>query len=111
MTTEDKIRQQISDNPVLIYMKGTPEKPECGFSARAAQILTDTGIDYAFVNVLQSPFIYERLPAVSQFPTYPQVFIGGELIGGSDIVAELMESGELMDMLQAAKAAKAAAAS
>lgn len=105
MNTEEKIQKQLDENPVIIYMKGTPEAPECGFSAKAAKLLTATGVPYAFVNVLQSPFIYERLPAFSRFPTYPQVFIKGELIGGSDVVEELAASGELMDLINQAKAA------
>ena len=108
MNTEEKIQKQIDENPVIIYMKGTPEKPECGFSAKAASLLGSIGADFAYVNVLQSPFIYERLPAFSRFPTFPQVFINGELIGGSDVVEELLASGELQEMIGAAKAAAAA---
>jgi monothiol glutaredoxin len=104
MTTEEKIRSQIAENPVIVYMKGTPEAPECGFSAKAATLLKATGVPFAYVNVLQSPFIYERLPAYSRFPTFPQVFIGGELVGGSDIVEELSASGELIGMIRAATA-------
>lgn len=99
MKTEEKIQQQIDENPIMIYMKGTPEKPECGFSARAASYLQKTGVPFAYLNVLQSPFIYERLPAFSNFPTFPQVYIHGELIGGSDIVEELYQSGELQKMI------------
>ena len=99
MKTEEKIQQQIDENPVMLYMKGTPDKPECGFSARAASYLQKTGVNFAYLNVLQSPFIYERLPAFSDFPTFPQVFINGELIGGSDIVEELYNSGELQTMI------------
>lgn len=107
MKTEEKIQQQLDENPIIIYMKGTPDSPECGFSAKASGLLKDTGIPFAFVNVLISPFIYERLPGYSRFPTFPQVFIGGELIGGSDIVADLANSGELQPMLEAAVAATA----
>ena len=103
-TTEEKIRKQIDENPIIIYMKGTPKFPQCGFSGHAAKFLSATGIDYAFVNVLEAPAIYERLPAFSQFPTFPQVFIGGELVGGSDIVEELAYSGELVALMQAAVA-------
>jgi monothiol glutaredoxin len=72
---------RIDENPVIIYMKGTPQAPECGFSAKAVQILSSTGIDFAYVNVLQAPFIYERLPAFSRFPTFRQVYIGQEHVG------------------------------
>lgn len=99
MKTEEKIQKQIEENPIMLYMKGTPEKPECGFSARAASYLQKTGVAFSYLNVLQSPFIYERLPAFSEFPTFPQVFISGELIGGSDIVEELYNSGELQKMV------------
>ena len=102
MKTEQKIQQQIDENPIMIYMKGTPDNPECGFSARAASYLQKTGVSFSYLNVLQSPFIYERLPAFSQFPTFPQVFIGGELIGGSDIVEDLFNSGELHKIIAAA---------
>ncbi len=107
MKTEDKIRQQLADNPVILYMKGTPDAPNCGFSAKAAAALNSTGIDYAYVNVLASPFIMEALPSVSDFPTFPQLFIKGEVIGGSDIVEEMLSSGELLPMLEEA-ASKAA---
>ncbi|MEW7983353.1 MAG: Grx4 family monothiol glutaredoxin [gamma proteobacterium symbiont of Phacoides pectinatus] len=99
MKTEEKIQQQINENPIMVYMKGTPEHPECGFSARAASYLQKTGVPFAYLNVLQSPFIYERLPEFSQFPTFPQIFIKGDLIGGSDIVEEMYNSGELQKMV------------
>lgn len=99
MTTEQKIQQQIDENPIMIYMKGTPDMPACGFSARAASYLKQTGKAFAHLNVLESPFIFERLPLYSNFPTYPQVFIKGELIGGSDIVEEMFNSGELQTMV------------
>ncbi len=102
MSTEDKIRKQLAENPVIIYMKGTPDAPSCGFSAKAVSVLKATGIEFAYVNVLASPFIMEKLPEVSDFPTFPQVFIKGEIIGGSDIVEEMYNKGELMPMLQAA---------
>jgi monothiol glutaredoxin len=102
--TEDKIQKQLTENPILLYMKGTPAEPRCGFSAKAAQALQSTGIDFAYVNILESPFIAERLPAVSNWPTYPQLFIKGEVIGGSDIVEELLAAGDLVPMLQAALA-------
>lgn len=99
MKTEEKIQQQISDNQIMIYMKGTPDSPECGFSAKASSLLKQTGAAFGYLNVLQSPFIMERLPAFSDFPTFPQVFINGELIGGSDIVEDLFNSGELQQMI------------
>lgn len=98
-STEDKIRQQLADNPVILYMKGTPDTPSCGFSARAASVLNKTGVGFAYVNVLASPFIMEKLPEVSDFPTFPQLFIKGEIIGGSDIVEEMYNNGSLQPML------------
>lgn len=103
MNIEEKIKKQLTDNPVIIYMKGTPDVPSCGFSAKAVSVLKSTGIDFAYVNVLASPFIMEKLPEVSDFPTFPQLFIKGEIIGGSDIVEEMYNNGELMPMLEAAK--------
>ena len=108
-TTEEKIQQQLDEHPIIIYMKGTPKFPQCGFSGHAVKFLSATGIDYAYVNVLEAPAIYERLPGFSQFPTFPQVFIGGELVGGSDIVEELANNGELAPMMEAAIAKSAAA--
>ncbi|TGD75075.1 Grx4 family monothiol glutaredoxin [Mangrovimicrobium sediminis] len=104
-STEEIIRRQIADNPVIIYMKGSPEAPECGFSAKAIAALNTTSADLAFVNVLQAPFIRERLPKVSGWPTFPQLFVNGELIGGSDIICEMIDSGELQPLLQQATAA------
>lgn len=99
--TLETIQQQVNENPVIIYMKGTPEAPECGFSGKAVGYLKKAGAEFAYVNVLKAPFIYEYLPRFSQFPTFPQVYIGGELIGGSDIVEELYNNGELNTMLSA----------
>ena len=104
MNTEEKIRQQLADNPVILYMKGTPDMPSCGFSAKAASVLKSTGVNFAYVNILASPFIMEKLPEVSDFPTFPQLFINGEIIGGSDIVEEMYNKGELVPMLKEASA-------
>ena len=102
MKTTDKIRQQLKDHPVILYMKGTPEAPQCGFSAKAAAVMKSTGVEFAYVNVLTAPLIMQALPEVSDFPTFPQLFIQGEIIGGSDIVEAMYASGELMPMLEAA---------
>lgn len=96
------IEQQIATNPVIIYMKGTPDAPECGFSAAAVSALKSTGAEFAFVNVLQAPSIRERLPSVSHWPTFPQVFVNGELIGGSDIVVAMVADGSLQALLNGA---------
>ena len=95
MSTEDKIRKQIAENPVILYMKGVPDAPECGFSKAAVGALKEVGIEFAYVNVLQAPFIREKLPKVSNWPTYPQLFIKGELVGGSDVICEMVADGSL----------------
>jgi len=104
MKTTDKIRQQLKDHPVILYMKGTPDEPRCGFSAKAASVMKSTGVEFAYVDVMASPLIMEALPEVSDFPTFPQLFINGEIIGGSDIVEAMYASGELQGMLDSAKA-------
>ncbi|WP_320818630.1 Grx4 family monothiol glutaredoxin [Thalassolituus sp.] len=93
------INQQIATNPVLIYMKGTPSAPECGFSAAAIKALQSVNADLAYVNILQAPSIRERLPSISNWPTFPQLFVGGELIGGSDIVCAMAADGSLQALL------------
>lgn len=99
MKTEDKIRAQLAENPVILYMKGTPEAPECGFSAKTVAAIKSTGFAFAFVNVLAAPFIREKLPEISDWPTYPQLFVSGELVGGCDIVVEMAENGDLAALL------------
>lgn len=96
------IKQQVEANPVVIYMKGTPQFPMCGFSSRAAQALAATGVPFAYVNILEDAEIYENLPRYADWPTFPQIYIGGALVGGCDITLELYESGELKTMMQAA---------
>ena len=103
-TTEETIQQQLRDNPIILYMKGSPQAPQCGFSARAVEALKKTGVAFASVDVLANPFIREKLPKVSQWPTFPQLFVAGELVGGSDIVVEMSMKGELLPLLTAASA-------
>jgi len=103
----DRIREQVESNPVVIYMKGTPQFPMCGFSSRAAAALQECGIPFAYVNVLADQEIFENLPRYADWPTFPQIYIDGELVGGCDITLELLQSGELKRMMEAA-AAKAA---
>jgi len=98
------IKQTIADNPVVVFMKGTPEFPQCGFSMRTVQALKACGVDFAFVDVLANPDVRANLPQVSNWPTFPQVFVGGELIGGCDITLDLHQRGELQTMLRAAAA-------
>ena len=99
MSTEERIKKQISDNSILLFMKGSPDKPQCGFSQRATQILMACGKEFSFVDILSIQDIRETLPSISNWPTFPQLFINGELIGGSDIALELYESGDLQMML------------
>lgn len=102
MSTKDTILKQLADNPVIIYMKGVPTAPECGFSEKAVGILSASKVPFAYVDVLKAPFIRDKLPSVSKWPTFPQLFINGELIGGADIVESLYNDGSLLPMLQAA---------
>lgn len=104
MNTLEKIKSQIEDNDIILYMKGSPEMPQCGFSSRAVQILDACGVPYATVDVLSNPDIRQTLPQYANWPTFPQLYIRGELIGGSDIMAELYEQGDLKKMIQDCKA-------
>ena len=110
MKTEDKIRQQLATNPIILYMKGIPENPQCGFSAKSVGLLKATNIPYAYVNVLEAPFIREKLPSISHWPTYPQLFVNGELVGGCDIIEEMSTNGSLLPLLTTAAPKKAEAA-
>lgn len=94
-----KIKEQISGSPVLVYIKGTPQFPQCGFTAKVVQILKACQVAFDFVNVLENPEIRATLPHVANWPTFPQLYIKGELIGGCDIVTELYEQGELQKLL------------
>ena len=102
MDVLERIRQQVEAHPVLIYMKGTPQFPMCGFSGRAAQALAATGIPFAYVNVLEDAEIFQNLPRYADWPTFPQIFIDGELVGGCDITLELYQSGELKKLMESA---------
>ena len=98
-TLSDQIQHAISENPVILFMKGTPDQPMCGFSARTVAILQALGKPFAAVDVLPDPRIRQELSAVSNWPTIPQLFVDGELVGGCDIVTEMYESGELQQVL------------
>lgn len=99
MSTIEKIRAQIAEHPVLLYMKGTADKPECGFSLAAVNALKSAGVEFTYINVLKAPLIRERLPSVSNWPTFPQLFISGELVGGSDIICEMAKEGSLQKQI------------
>jgi monothiol glutaredoxin len=98
-TLSDQIQHAISENPVILFMKGNPDQPMCGFSARTVAILQSLGKPFAAVDVLADPRIRQELSALSNWPTIPQLFVDGELIGGCDIVTEMYESGELQQAL------------
>lgn len=100
--TEQKIREQLATHKVIVYIKGTPQMPMCGFSAKAVAMLKDCGEEFAFVNILENPEIRETLKIMSNWPTYPQLYLNGELVGGCDIMSELHETGELQQMVKAA---------
>src|SRR5437660_10902183 len=95
----DAIEQAITEHRVILFMKGTPEAPACGFSARTVAALQALEVPFAAVDILPDPRIRQELSAISRWPTIPQLFVGGELIGGCDIVMEMYESGELADAL------------
>jgi monothiol glutaredoxin len=95
----DEIKRAISEERVMLFMKGTPDMPRCGFSARISQILNASGADYAAMDILPDPRIRQELSELSGWPTIPQLFVGGELVGGCDIVTEMFESGELAETL------------
>lgn len=100
----EEIKQIIADNPVILFMKGTPDFPQCGFSMRTAQALKSCDVDFVYVDVLASPEVRGNLPGISNWPTFPQVFVNGELIGGCDIVLEMFQNGELKGVLEGATA-------
>lgn len=100
MDVMEKIRAQIAGNPIIVYMKGSPDMPQCGFSARTVQALKACGAEFAYVNIFEDPEVYQNLPRYSNWPTFPQVYFNGELIGGCDITLELFQRGELQKMVQ-----------
>ncbi|HUX29298.1 MAG TPA: Grx4 family monothiol glutaredoxin [Thiobacillus sp.] len=106
MTALDRIRDQVTTNTVVLYMKGTPQFPQCGFSSRAAQVLQACGLqDFLAVNVLADPEIFENLKHYANWPTFPQLYVKGELVGGCDIMIEMYQKGEIQKLLEEAQAA------
>jgi monothiol glutaredoxin len=102
MDVMEKIDATVKENPVVIFMKGTPQLPQCGYSSRTAQALAACGQEFAHVNVLADPDVFQNLPRYANWPTFPQVYINGELIGGCDITLELYQKGELQKMVKEA---------
>ena len=99
MDISEKLKQQIKDNDLLIFMKGTPYEPRCGFSAKTVQALIECEAQFSYVYILENNDVRVTLPSVSDWPTFPQVFFQGEFIGGADIVTQMHESGELKKMI------------
>ncbi len=102
MDIMETIKQQIQDNPVILYMKGSPNQPQCGFSARTVEAVMACGKRFAYVDVLTNPDVRANLPTYANWPTFPQLWVAGELVGGCDIVTEMFESGELQPMINEA---------
>lgn len=104
MDVIEQIKKTVEENPVVLFMKGSPDFPQCGFSMRTSEALKACDVEFAFVDVLANPEIRASLPQFSNWPTFPQLFINGELVGGCDIVMDLYEKGELEKMAKEAVA-------
>lgn len=104
METLEKIKKQISENTILLYMKGSPKLPSCGFSSQASQALMQCGAPFAYVDILQNPDIRAELPKYANWPTFPQLWVDGELVGGCDIILEMSQAGELKTIIEQATA-------
>ena len=102
MSVAERIKDQLESNPVVLYMKGSPDFPQCGFSGQTVQILNACQAKFMYVNIFEDPELREALKEHSNWPTYPQLYISGELVGGCDIVIDLYKKGELVAMLEAA---------
>jgi monothiol glutaredoxin len=102
----ETIKEQIASNSILLYMKGSPNQPQCGFSARTVQALMACGERFAYVDILANPDVRANLPRYANWPTFPQLWVNGELVGGCDIVTEMYENGELQTLVKQAAAAQ-----
>ncbi len=100
ITVHDRIRQQVTDNPVVLFMKGTPVFPQCGFSATVVQILSHMGVKFKGIDVLADSSVREGIKEFSSWPTIPQLYVKGEFVGGCDIIREMFETGELQQMFE-----------
>lgn len=110
MDALETIKSQISENPIILYMKGSPNAPQCGFSMRASQALMECGQRFAYVDILSNPDIRSSLPGYANWPTFPQLWVGGELVGGCDIITEMHEKGELKPLIESAASSSEAPA-
>lgn len=106
MDVNARIEEQIRSNDILLYMKGTPDFPQCGFSGQTVAALNAVGKPYAYVNIFEDPEIREGLKVYSNWPTFPQLYVKGELVGGCDIVVDMYQSGELQKLLEGAAEAE-----
>jgi monothiol glutaredoxin len=104
MDTIERIKEQISENSILLYMKGSPKLPSCGFSSQASQALISCEEKFAYVDILQNPDIRAELPKYADWPTFPQLWVDGELVGGCDIIMEMFQQGELQTLVKASAA-------
>ncbi len=102
MDIMETLREQIESNAIILYMKGSPQMPQCGFSAQTVQALMACGQKFAYVDVLSHPEVRQNLPKYADWPTFPQLWVEGELVGGCDIVVEMFQSGELQELVKAA---------
>ena len=100
MDIMEVIKSQIDENPIILYMKGSPNQPQCGFSARTVQSLMSCGERFAYVDVLSNPDIRAHLPTYANWPTFPQLWVAGELVGGCDIVCDMFDKGELQKLIK-----------
>ena len=104
MNVQERIKEQVTQNPVVLFMKGTPQFPQCGFSSLAVQVLGACGVNrFVSVNVLEDPEIRQGIKEYASWPTIPQLYVNGEFVGGSDIIREMYENGELRKLLEGAK--------
>ncbi len=104
MDVNERIKEQLENNPVIIYIKGTPDFPQCGFSGQTVAALKAIGTPFSYVNIFEDPEIREGLKTYSNWPTFPQLYVDGELIGGCDIIVEMYNSGELQKLLSESSA-------
>jgi monothiol glutaredoxin len=102
----DTIKQQIENNNILLYMKGSPNQPQCGFSAKTVQALMACGERFAYVDILSDPDVRTHLPKYANWPTFPQLWVGGELVGGCDIITEMFDNGELQTLIKESSSAE-----
>jgi monothiol glutaredoxin len=100
----ERIDEHVKNNPVIIFMKGTPQLPQCGFSSRAAEMLKSCGKEFAYFNVIADMEVFQNLPRYADWPTFPQLYVNGELVGGHDIMLEMFEKGELKKLVDEATA-------